>query len=285
MDGILVINKPEKMTSFDVISVLRKKYHQKKFGHTGTLDPDASGVLVVLAGRAAKLLQFLNDTDKEYEAGIRFGLRTDTGDIWGKVEEERPVSTDFSFEEVLDSLKGDLHLKVPAYSAKKVNGKKLVDLAREGKEVPEIWQDITVYDIEEIPARIPDSSDSDSQTTDRSFRVSCSSGTYVRSLCEEIGNRTGNLAVMSSLVRTKAGGFTLDQAEDLNAKQHTLYPLKSVLNYPEIHYEPVSDIYNGKHVRLDTRADRVMMMDQDEVIAIYDRHHGNVFSCARGLWS
>ncbi len=273
MDGIIIINKPAGMTSHDVINRLRKKYHQKKFGHTGTLDPQASGVLVVLAGRAAKLLQFLSDTDKEYEAQITFGKKTDTSDIWGEVIEEQPVRTDFNFDQVLQSLKGKQHMKVPAYSAKKVNGRKLVDLARNDKEVPEVYQDTEIYDIEPV------------SEDPYEFRVSCSSGTYIRSLCELIGEKTGNLACMSGLVRTKASGFDLSQAEDLDAREHTLYPMLSVLDLPEIEFSPIEDIYNGKHVRIDTPHSRVVIVDRGEPVAVYDRHHQNVFSCTRGLHS
>lgn len=278
MDGIIVINKPTGMTSHDVINRLRKKYQQKKFGHTGTLDPQASGVLVVLAGRAAKLLQFLEDTDKEYIASLKFGQKTDTGDIWGTVLESKEINSDFDFEQILDSLKGPLCLQVPAYSAKKVNGKKLVDLARNDREIPEIYQNIEIYDAKNL-----DSLDQEENT--HKFKVSCSSGTYVRSICEEIGRRTNNLACMSELIRTKASGFDLKQAEDLDASEHTIYPMTSVLNLPQVHFEPIQDIYNGKHVRIDTDANRVLIMDQDEPIAVYDRHHQNVFSCTRGLWS
>ncbi len=275
MDGIMVINKPAGMTSHDVINRLRRKYKQKKFGHTGTLDPQASGVLVILAGRAAKLLQFLEDTDKEYTASMKLGVRTDTGDIWGTVVSEAPVNSDFNFDELLGHLKGKQTLRVPAYSAKKINGKKRIDLARSGQEVPELFQESEIYDI--YPVDDPDH--------ELAFHVSCSSGTYVRAICEKLAEESGNLGAMSSLVRTKASGFDLTQAEDLDCESHTLYPMTSVLNLPQIRFEPVSDIYNGKHVRLDTDADRVVMMDGNDPIAVYDRHHNNVFSCTRGLWS
>lgn len=273
MDGVLIINKPAGMTSHDVVNRLRKKYGQKKFGHTGTLDPEASGVLVVLAGRAVKLLQFLQDTDKEYTASIALGSKTNTGDIWGNVLETRPVNTDFDFARVLESFKGPQRQKVPAYSAKKVNGKKLYELAREGKEVPEVFQDVVISEIEPV------------EEDNLSFHVRCSSGTYIRSICEEFGEKTGNLAAMSSLVRTKASGFSLSQAEDLDAESHTIYPMESVLNLPEIEYEPIEDIKNGKHVRMETPEDRVLITHDGKAVAVYDRHHGQIFSCTRGLWA
>ena len=130
MDGILIIDKPYGMTSHDVVNWLRKKYKQKKFGHTGTLDPNATGVLVVLCGKSCKLLQFLSDTDKEYIGQIEFGKSTSTDDIWGKVEAEKEVNLDFSFSEELQKFVGKNHQLVPKTSNKKVNGKKLMDYHR-----------------------------------------------------------------------------------------------------------------------------------------------------------
>lgn len=273
MDGILVINKPVGMTSHDVIGTLRRRYKQKKFGHTGTLDPNASGVLVILAGRAAKLLQFLPDTDKEYIAGIELGKKTSTDDIWGEVLEEKPVNTDFDFEEVLSSFKGPLHQRVPDTSAKKVDGKKLMEYQRKNQEVPAVYADVTVYDIEPVSKE------------DLTFTVDCSSGTYVRSICRDFGEKTGNLACMKSLVRTRAGGYTLEQAEDLEAETHTLYPMETVLDLPRIDWPDKSDILNGRHIRINDQPDLVSIFCDGELMAVYERDHQNVYSCKRGLWA
>ncbi|MCF0259933.1 MAG: tRNA pseudouridine(55) synthase TruB [Erysipelotrichaceae bacterium] len=271
MDGILVINKPEGMTSHDVISRLRRKYGQKKFGHAGTLDPMASGVLVILAGKAAKLLQFLPDTDKEYIATVQLGKSYDTDDIWGQPTAEREISRDFDFQNELNRFKGKLHQKVPAVSAKKVNGKKLMEYQRSDQPVPDVYSDVEVYDIHPL--------DKDSLK----FQVSCSSGTYIRSICRDLGENTGNLAAMSSLVRTKACGFDLSQAEDLDKDEHTVHDMAEILSFlPVCEFDPVSDIYNGKSVHIDTPHDRLLMTDQGRPIAIYDRHHKDVFSCTRG---
>lgn len=271
MDGILVINKPAGMTSHDVINRLRKKYKQKKFGHAGTLDPMASGVLVVLAGKAAKLLQFLPDTDKEYTAQIQLGKSYDTDDIWGQETGSRPVSMDFDFAAELEKFKGPLHQKVPAVSAKKVNGKKLMEYQRNDQPVPEVYADVEVYDIQPL----------DQEKLE--FKVSCSSGTYIRSICRDFGENTNNLAAMSSLIRTKACGFDISQAEDLDAEAHTLHDMTEILSFlPKVAFDPIADIYNGKSVHVNTPYDRILMMDQDKPVAIYDRHHKDVFSCARG---
>lgn len=273
MDGILVINKPAGMTSHDVIGCLRRRYKQKKFGHTGTLDPNASGVLVVLAGRAAKLLQFLPDTDKQYIAGIQLGCRTTTDDIWGEVTEEKPVNRDFDFGAVLSSFEGRQHQRVPDTSAKKVNGKKLMDYQRRSQEVPAVYADVTIYD-----TRVLDEED-------LTFELDCSAGTYVRSLCRDFGEKTGNAACMKSLVRTKASGFSLEQAEDLDAEEHTLYPMESVLTLPEVHWENREDILNGRHIRIPDAPDQVSIFCDGELMAIYERDHKDVFACKRGLWA
>ena len=145
MDGILVINKPYGMTSHDVIARLRKKYKQKKFGHTGTLDPNATGVLVVLCGRACKALQFLENQDKTYIATMALGKKTDTDDIWGEVVETRPVQPIENLQAVLDTMVGAQKQQVPDTSAKKIAGKKLYEYQREGKEVPRVFADSEIY--------------------------------------------------------------------------------------------------------------------------------------------
>lgn len=285
MDGILVINKPQGMSSHDVIGSLRRKYGQKKFGHCGTLDPMASGVLVVLAGKAARALQFISDTDKEYTAGLVLGKKYDTDDIWGSLLEEKTVKNDFDFEAVLSQFQGQLHQRVPDASAKKVNGKKLYEYLREGKQVPAVYSDVEIYSIEPLEnSGINSDGQQPENAHEYKFHVHCSSGTYIRALCRDFGEKTGNLAAMSSLCRTKANGFSIEQAEPLDAPVHTLYPLAAVIDLPRLQAENPDDIRNGKHIRLDTDYDRVLIMEKDEVLAVYDRHHGNVFSCTRGLW-
>lgn len=316
MDGILVINKPAGMTSFDVIARLRKQYKQKKFGHAGTLDPMASGVLVVLAGRACKLLPFLKDTDKEYIARCELGASYDTDDITGKLEAIRPVTLDFDVQSLLDSFKGEQHQLVPKAAAKKVDGKKLYEYLREGKEVPKVYSDITIYDIRALDApqwmddfvtlaseekteategeaaekeqneQIELEERESVQKADFSFWVSCSSGTYVRSICRDFGEKSGNLAAMSALQRTKANGFTIEEAEDLEAPEHTLYPMDRLLDLPKVDYEAPDDIRNGKTIHFQSEYDQVLMMDGNEVLAIYTRkfRDRDLFSCTRGLW-
>lgn len=275
MDGILLIDKPEGMTSHDVISRLRRFYKQKKFGHTGTLDPDASGLLIVLCGKACKVLQFLQDTDKTYDASIQLGSFTSTDDIHGEILQTKPVDLSFSFESELKAFIGPLQQKVPAISAKKVAGKKLMDYQRQNLEVPEVYADVEVYDIESL------------DSNDLSFRVHCSSGTYVRSICRDLAIHTNNAGCMKSLRRISVGRFSVEDAYQLSdlPSEPTLYSIESVLSHIEaIHLEDCTPVYQGKSIRLDALSDEVCIYDQNEPIAIYTRHHGQIFSSKRGLW-
>lgn len=279
LNGVLVINKPAGMTSFDVIAKLRKKYHQKKFGHTGTLDPMASGVLVILAGSATKILPYIHDTNKSYKASIALGATYDTDDITGQIEKEIPIHLDFNFDQVLSSFLGKQHQRVPKASAKKVNGQKLYERLRNNQEVPEVYNDIEIYQIKALDAE------------DLSFEVDCSSGTYIRSICRDFGEKTGNGAAMKSLVRLKACGFDLSEAQELEASQHTLYSIERLLNYPKVQVQSEKerkDIKNGKAINLpDQKSDRILMMDGQEILAIYSRQkpESSYFTCTRGLWS
>lgn len=273
MNGIIVINKPANMTSLDVIACLRKRYKQKKFGHAGTLDPMATGVMVVLAGNATKILPYIQDTDKQYIATIQLGAKYDTDDIFGQIEQEAPIHTDFDFDAVLKTFIGKQHQKVPKASAKKIQGKKMYDYLREGLEVPDVYTDIEIYNVQAIDPQ------------ELSFSIDCSSGTYIRSVCRDFGEKTNNLAAMKSLVRTKANGFSIDQTQDIDADEHVIYPINKLLNLPEIQAPEPDRIRNGQTVQLNSEHDRVLVMDQDEVLAIYQRKYDgkNWYSCERGL--
>lgn len=273
MDGILVLNKPAGMTSFDVIARLRKKTGQKKFGHCGTLDPMASGVLVVLAGKACKALQFVSDTDKQYRASIALGAKYDTDDVSGTIEQTAPIRTDFDFEAVLASFVGRQSQRVPKAAAKKVDGKKLYEYLRAGQDVPDVYTDIEIYSIE------PESRD------DLSFTVSCSSGTYIRSLCRDFGERTCNLAAMKSLVRTRANGFSLDEAQDLD-DELIIYPLTRLLALPQIQVQDERAVIDGRPLALECSEERVLLMDGEKPLAVYgrDENKEGVYRSLRGLF-
>ena len=205
MNGVLIINKPMDFTSFDAVAVTRKVSGQRKLGHTGTLDPNATGVLPILLGVATKAQDILPNHDKEYLAELKFGIETDTLDIWGTVlkEEESAVSAE-AFEEILENFRGDIMQVPPMYSALKQNGQRLYDLARQGIEVKREARPVTIYKLETV------NFDQVNQTA--KIRVACSKGTYIRSLIDDIGKALGTCAVMTSLCRTNACGFSLEES-------------------------------------------------------------------------
>ncbi len=218
MNGILIIDKPEGITSHDVVSRVRRILRTKRVGHTGTLDPFATGVMVVLVGQATRLAQFLDKDEKEYEAVVRFGFETDTGDRTGhrRVEEEKSGTRDLKpemIEAVLPLFRGEIEQTPPMYSAKKVAGKKLYDLARQGVTVERNAAKVTVSKLEIIsPLR---ASVNGGGTWDLGLAVRCSAGTYIRTLAEDIGRKAGVGAHLAELRRTAAGKFAISQATTL----------------------------------------------------------------------
>ena len=214
-NGILIIDKPQDWTSMDVCAKLRGMFHEKRVGHAGTLDPMATGVLPVFLGRTTRAVQFAAESDKEYIAGLRLGVITNTQDTTGEVLEERSLFvTDEQLRAVLDQFTGDILQVPPMYSAIKVNGKKLYELARKGKEVERKPRPVTIRALELLGW--PDAAE------DFSLRVVCSKGTYVRTLCHDIGQALGCGGCMSSLRRVKAAGFTLDDCVTLEAVQEAV---------------------------------------------------------------
>ncbi len=213
--GILVIDKPAGWTSMDVCAKLRGMFHEKRVGHAGTLDPMATGVLPVFLGRATRAVEFAADSDKEYIAGLKLGVTTNTQDITGEIVEERPADvTREQLWAVLEGFTGDIEQVPPMYSAIKIGGKKLYELARKGKEVERRPRPVTIraLGVLEGPER----------GADFTLRVACSKGTYVRTLCHDIGQALGCGGCMSSLRRVKAAGFTLEDSVPLEAVQEAV---------------------------------------------------------------
>ena len=274
LNGLLLVNKPQNMTSFDVVAIMRKKLHVKKIGHSGTLDPMAEGALLLLIGKATKILPYLENTDKEYIATFELGKQTDTEDIWGNVIEEKEVRKIDDLSSLCHSFIGKQKQLPPMVSSIKVNGKKLYEYARDKIEVERPLRDIEIYDIEVLDKN--------------KIRVSCSSGTYIRSLIRDMALQSGNIGCMSSLIRTRIGNFTLDdcyQLDEVDVDTVQLHSIYEALSYlPMIEIENERDVMNGKKLRLDTKEDRVLMVKDKEALAIYQRHHQNIFSCERGLW-
>ncbi|MFH2035089.1 MAG: tRNA pseudouridine(55) synthase TruB [Candidatus Zixiibacteriota bacterium] len=235
-DGLLLCDKPYRLSSHDVINNLRRTIQQKKIGHTGTLDPRATGLLITCLGRATKLSQFLGDADKTYLAEITLGKKSSTYDSEGILENsESPVPriTRKQLDEILDNFRGKIKQKVPAFSAVKVDGKRLYKLARSGKEVETPIRDIEIKElvIEDLDLPVI------------RCRVTCTKGTYIRSLANDIGETLGCGGYLSNLRRTKVGNFdisnalTLDEIKNLHAARELerhIVPIESALTYPSI---------------------------------------------------
>ncbi len=205
--GIINVYKEAGYTSFDVVAKLRGILHIKKIGHTGTLDPEATGVLPVCVGKATKLCDMLTDKDKVYECVMMLGVETDTYDLTGQILDRQSVlCTEKEVEDALMSFVGDIEQVPPMYSALKVNGKKLYELARAGKEIERKARPVSIYSIDIIEMNLP-------QVT---IRVHCGRGTYIRSLCHDVGVKLGCGCAMKSLIRTRVSQFDITDAHTLD---------------------------------------------------------------------
>ena len=201
MNGIIIIDKPQEWTSNDVVSRLRRVFNTRRIGHGGTLDPMATGVLPVFVGRDTRGVEFFEHAEKVYETTIRFGLTTDTEDITGRVLTENAVSlTEGDLLAVLPRFRGDILQVPPMYSAIKVNGQKLYDLARKGRQVERQPRPITIHELELL----------EFSGSEARLRVRCSKGTYIRTLCKDIGEALGCGGCMAALRRVQAGEYTLE---------------------------------------------------------------------------
>ncbi len=203
VNGIINVYKEKGYTSFDVVAKMRGIFGQKKIGHTGTLDPDAQGVLPVCLGKATKVCDLLTDKDKVYKATMLLGIQTDTLDISGKVCNKAMVNvTEQQVRDVISTFVGTIEQVPPMYSALKVNGKKLYELAREGKNIERKARKVSIYDITIDEIHLPEVV----------MTVSCSKGTYIRSLCDDIGTKLGCYGCMKELLRTKVACFDIEDA-------------------------------------------------------------------------
>ena len=210
MNGILLIDKPSDWTSSDVVAKLRGVLHERRIGHSGTLDPMATGLLAVFVGRATRAVEFAESHEKQYLASLRLGLDTDTQDITGNpVGGEPRVVSDAELEQVLSAFRGDILQIPPMYSAIKVGGKKLYEIARRGGTVERKPRPVHIAELRYLGR----------EGEDILLDVTCSKGTYIRSLCHDIGERLGCGGCMSALRRTRAGDFRLDDAYTLSQVQ------------------------------------------------------------------
>lgn len=251
--GIVIIHKEKGFTSHDVVAKLRGICGQKKIGHTGTLDPEATGVLPVCLGSATKLCDMLTDRDKEYVTELLLGVETDTQDMTGTVLSRRPVAvSQEQVREAVLSFQGRYMQIPPMYSALKVNGKKLYELAREGKEVERRAREVRIEEIEILRMQLPAVR----------LRVVCSKGTYIRTLCADIGQKLGCGGAMESLVRTRVGKFSLEEAFTLGQLQE----LKDQGRLAEV-VEPVESIFESCPV-LHVRQGREKLLDNGNPLTV-----------------
>jgi len=293
MDGILIIDKPMGLTSHDVVARARRILKTKRIGHTGTLDPFATGVLVLLIGKATRLAQFLDKDEKEYEALLKFGYETDTGDRTGSPKSQVPSSKSQEsdrvvvpkhIENVLYKFRGLIRQTPPMYSAKKVDGKKLYELARHGQEIEREPIDLTIHNLEirnngsEPPAAAGGVTEAIDTIT---LRVTCSAGTYIRTLAEDIARAAGASAHLQELRRTRAGKFalsrsrTLEELEILDNPADALAPMNEAVSHlPEMRLpaDRVDKTRNGLSSRFSgdaTDGDAIQMLEPGgELVAI-----------------
>lgn len=270
-NGILIVNKPSGITSRDVVNIVGKTLNTKKVGHTGTLDPMATGVLVLCLGNALKVCELITANDKEYIAKVILGIETETLDTTSPIINTKKTNiTKEEIEKVLNSFKGSYLQEVPKYSAVKINGKKLYEYAREGKEIELPKKMVTIYDIQ-LVSDITYYND----TTSFYIKTTVSKGTYIRSLIRDIGYKLNTYGCMDSLERTRQGIFNIDNSYTLEEIKNNNYKLlsieKSLPNIPlvEVDNKTLFKIRNGVKLKKFFTGDMAIIKDKNKVVAIY----------------
>lgn len=271
MNGIILIDKPKDYTSRDIVNIVSKKLQTKKVGHTGTLDPLATGLLVLCIGKTLKLSELLVSTKKEYIATMTFGIETDTLDITGNIVERDSKTkkiTTKDIETVLKKYTGKIIQEVPKYSSVKVNGKKLYEYARKGEEVALPKREVEIFNIEPL---------SEINNNTFTFKCTVSKGTYIRSLIRDIGVSLGTYATMSDLRRTKQGIFNIEDAytlEDIENNNYKILDAKDVLKLPKVIVDKNLEfkVKNGQVLTKFFKEDKAMIINQNnELLAIYQK--------------
>lgn len=266
IDGILFVNKPKDMTSRDVVNRVSKIYHTKKVGHTGTLDPLATGVLILCLGKYTKLVQELTSEEKEYVAVMKLGYLTDTLDVTGTILKEKKVQVSQErICSVFQNFPKEYWQTVPLYSAVKINGKKLYEYARKNEEVELPKRKVQIKNLEILKI------EKDTIT----FKTTVSKGTYIRSLIKDLASEMQEYGVMQELTRTKQGNFYLEDCYDLEdiSENTPLKKLEDIFSYPRVQIteEIKKRIQNGNVLYLEIDAPRVLLMDQENAVAIYEK--------------
>ncbi len=274
MNSVILVNKDKGKTSRDIVNNLTKVFNTKRIGHTGTLDPIAQGVLVICINKYTKLVNSLMSLDKQYIGTITLGVKTDTFDITGKVLEQKDVSVSKEdIEKVFSSLIGKYEQVVPIYSAKKVNGKKLYEYARNGEEVKLPTNEVDIYNLELISY----------EKNKIVFKCNCSKGTYIRSLIQTICDKLNVIGTMSDLVRTKQGNFDISDSytvEDIANGNYKALSVKDLFGYKTYNLteEEFNKIKNGSHIKIDSNEDKMLLYYNNEEVAIYKRKD-NFYVC------
>jgi len=280
MDAVILLNKPAGMTSFDAVAKCRKIFHERKIGHTGTLDPEASGLMIILLGKYTKLLPYCVKNHKAYQATLKLGEMTDTEDIWGTVINTKTPSihTEAEIANAVQSLTGDILQVPPMYSALKKDGKKLYEYARQGIEIER----------EARPVHISSLKVEKIDGLNYCMDAVVSSGTYIRTLIADFGKQLNELAIMSSLVRTKIEHLSLEDAcsfEDLESGKAFLSPIQVIdPTYKIVETDRVTDIKNGKRIKLDITDSQVIFTSNGELLAAYALQEDGLYHCLRGLF-
>ena len=280
MDAVILLNKPAGMTSFDAVAKCRKIFHERKIGHTGTLDPEASGLMIILLGKYTKLLPYCVKNHKAYQATLKLGKMTDTEDIWGTVINTKTPSihTEAEIANAVQSLTGDILQVPPMYSALKKDGKKLYEYARQGIEIER----------EARPVHISSLKVEKIDGLNYCMDAVVSSGTYIRTLIADFGKQLNELAIMSSLVRTKIEHLSLEDAcsfEDLESGKAFLSPIQVIdPTYKIVETDRVTDIKNGKRIKLDITDSQVIFTSNGELLAAYALQEDGLYHCLRGLF-
>ena len=267
MDALLIVNKPKGLTSRDVVNELNHIFSTKKIGHTGTLDPNATGVLVCLIGKYTKLVNLITSYDKEYIAEIKLGVKTDTDDITGNIiAKENTTLTLNKIEKVFSCFPTSYDQQVPIYSAVKINGKKLYEYARENIDITLPKRRVNIYSLELLSF----------QDNIITFKTKVSKGTYIRSLINDICTNLNTIGTMNNLIRTKQGNFDIKNSytlEDIKNNNYKFLTLKEFLDYPIIKLDDtlIKKVSNGAIIpNTFNIQDKVILTYQNKDIAIYE---------------
>ena len=267
MDGIILVNKPKGITSRDVVNEIVKKFHTRRVGHTGTLDPIATGLMIICINKGCKLVPLLTNHDKTYIATVKLGIKTDTYDVTGKVIEENN-NYNLSKEDLirtLNSFIGNYNQEVPIYSSIKVNGKKLYEYARSNIPVELPKHLVNIYSIELL----------DYNGDTFSFKVSVSKGTYIRSLINDIGNKLSIPMAMQDLNRITVGDFNIDKSKSLeDINESDIIPIKDIFNMKKVIVDDevlLKKITNGNKLDDIYNEDYIMFINNNKCIAIYKK--------------